>query len=53
MTNNYIAYDAYGQSKTANIHMANQIERLYGSQGLHGLSLHPGGIHTGLRRSST
>lgn len=39
----------YGQSKTANIYMANQIERLYGAKGLHGLSLHPGGIMTGLQ----
>ncbi|RYP91074.1 hypothetical protein DL770_002819 [Monosporascus sp. CRB-9-2] len=39
------AYDgwlAYGQSKTANIHMATQIDRLYGPQGLHGYSLSPG-----------
>ncbi|KKK13113.1 short-chain dehydrogenase [Aspergillus rambellii] len=33
---------AYASSKTANIHMTNQIERLYGSRGLHGYSLHPG-----------
>ena len=32
----------YGQSKTANIYMANEIERRYGSSGLHALSLHPG-----------
>ncbi|RYP43624.1 hypothetical protein DL768_009823 [Monosporascus sp. mg162] len=31
-----------GQSKTANIYMATQIDRLYGSQGLHGYSLSPG-----------
>ncbi|KAL2872580.1 uncharacterized protein BJX67DRAFT_386891 [Aspergillus lucknowensis] len=41
---------AYAQSKTANIYMANQIEREYGAQGLHGLSLHPGLIETGLSR---
>ena len=41
---------AYGQSKTANIYTANEIERRYGSQGLHGLSLHPGGIATGLQK---
>ena len=34
---------AYGQSKLANIYMANEIETRYGSQGIHGLSLHPGG----------
>lgn len=33
---------AYGQSKTANIHMANSIERRFGGQGLHAHSLHPG-----------
>jgi NAD(P)-dependent dehydrogenase (short-subunit alcohol dehydrogenase family) len=40
---------AYGQAKTANIWMVNEIERRYGSNGLHGLSLHPGGIQTGLQ----
>ncbi|KAL8937025.1 MAG: hypothetical protein Q9216_004631 [Gyalolechia sp. 2 TL-2023] len=40
---------AYGSSKTANIYMANEIERRYGGQGLHGLSLMPGGIMTGLQ----
>ncbi|KAK1237885.1 hypothetical protein MKX08_002464 [Trichoderma sp. CBMAI-0020] len=47
------AYDrwvSYAQSKTANVYMANQIERLYGARGLHGLSLHPGYIATGLMR---
>ena len=39
---------AYGQSKTANIWMANYIDRVYGSRGVHGLSLGPGGIWTGL-----
>jgi NAD(P)-dependent dehydrogenase (short-subunit alcohol dehydrogenase family) len=34
----------YAQSKTANILMANQIERAYGSKGLHGLSVSPGAI---------
>ncbi|KAI1502829.1 short-chain dehydrogenase [Biscogniauxia marginata] len=38
----YDAWAAYGQSKTANIYMATQIERLYGSRGLHGYSLNPG-----------
>lgn len=38
----YEGWAAYGQSKTANIYMANQIERLYGAQGLHGYSLNPG-----------
>ncbi|KAI1662619.1 short-chain dehydrogenase [Daldinia decipiens] len=38
----YEGWTAYGQSKTANIYMATQIERLYGAQGLHGYSLNPG-----------
>ncbi|KAK0119481.1 hypothetical protein ONS95_010928 [Cadophora gregata] len=45
----YSPWKGYGQSKTANIHMANEIENRYGSQGLHGLSLHPGGIWTNLQ----
>jgi len=40
----------YAQSKTANILMANQIERLYGARGLHGLSLCPGAIISGAQR---
>lgn len=35
---------AYGQSKTANVYTANDIERRFGAQGLHGLSVHPGVI---------
>ncbi|KIL93058.1 alcohol dehydrogenase [Fusarium avenaceum] len=42
----YTGWGAYAQSKTANIYMANELERRYGSQGLHGISLHPGGIIT-------
>lgn len=42
---------AYAQSKTANIYMANEIERRYGSRHLHATSLHPGTIAaTGLTR---
>lgn len=39
---------AYVQSKLANIYMANEIERRYGSLGLHALSVHPGVVATGL-----
>jgi len=46
----YEPWKAYGQSKTANIYMANEIERRYGSQGLHALSLHPGSIYSGLQK---
>ncbi|KAJ8109083.1 hypothetical protein ONZ43_g6237 [Nemania bipapillata] len=41
---------AYSQSKTANILMANHIERLYGALGVHALSVHPGCISTNLQR---
>jgi len=47
---NYTPWVGYGQSKTANIYMANEIENRYGSRGLHGFSLHPGGIWTGLQK---
>jgi NAD(P)-dependent dehydrogenase (short-subunit alcohol dehydrogenase family) len=46
----YNKWGAYGQAKTANILMANMIDRKYGSQNLHGLSVHPGGIMTDLAR---
>ncbi|KAB8360956.1 hypothetical protein FH972_024688 [Carpinus fangiana] len=45
----YSPWRAYGQAKTANIYLANEVERRYGAHGLHGLSLHPGGISTGLQ----
>lgn len=41
---------AYAQSKTANIYMANEIERRYGQRHLHATSLHPGIIQTGLTK---
>lgn len=46
----YEAWKAYGNAKTACIWMTNEIERRYGSRGLHGLALMPGGIDTGLQR---
>lgn len=46
----YTPWGGYGQAKTANIYMANEIENRYGAKGLHGLSLHPGGIWTGLQK---
>lgn len=46
----YNPFVAYAQSKTANIYMANELERRYGSQGLHATSVHPGGILTALSR---
>ena len=44
---------AYGQSKTGNVHMALEIERRYGSRGLHSTSVHPGVIPTALTRQMT
>jgi len=44
----YDRWVAYGQSKTANIYLATEIERRYGAQGLHGMSVHPGAIATPL-----
>lgn len=41
---------AYGQAKTANIWFANELERRYGSRGVHSTSLHPGGIWSGLQK---
>ncbi|KAM0322979.1 hypothetical protein ACHAQA_009078 [Verticillium albo-atrum] len=46
----YHPWLAYAQSKLANIHFANELDRRYDSQGLHALSLMPGGIQTGLLR---
>ena len=44
----YNKFLAYGQSKTSNIYMANEIDRRYSSKGLHAFSVHPGGAMTGL-----
>ena len=49
LTGEYEPNRAYAYSKTANIWFANEIERKYGSQGVHALSLNPGGIWTGLQ----
>ncbi|KAL0254788.1 hypothetical protein SLS55_009312 [Diplodia seriata] len=49
LENDYTPSKGYAQSKTANIYMANEIERRYGARGVHALSLHPGGIATGLQ----
>lgn len=47
--NEYSPWKSYGQAKTANIYMANEITRRYASQGLFANSLMPGGIMTGLQ----
>ncbi|KAF5000534.1 hypothetical protein FGRMN_1701 [Fusarium graminum] len=46
----YDPFGAYGQSKTATIYLANEIDRQYGAQGLRATSVHPGGIMTELAR---
>jgi NAD(P)-dependent dehydrogenase (short-subunit alcohol dehydrogenase family) len=46
----YDPWIAYGQAKTAKIYFANEIERRYGSSGLHALSVHPGVIFTNLQQ---
>jgi len=40
----------YAQSKTANLHMANEIERRYGKQEIHAWSVQPGAVTTDLSR---
>ena len=47
---NYEKWTAYGQSKTANILFAKQLDKLYGSVGVHAYALHPGGIMTNLQQ---
>ncbi|CEI67817.1 hypothetical protein FVEN_g9617 [Fusarium venenatum] len=44
----YEPWVAYGQSKSANIYMATEIDKRYGPMGVHALSLHPGTIATNL-----
>ncbi len=41
---------AYANSKLASNYLANEIDRRYGSAGLHATSLHPGGINTSISR---
>ncbi|KAL0939843.1 putative short-chain dehydrogenase [Colletotrichum truncatum] len=44
----YNPWVAYGQSKTANLWMANYIDRVYGPKGVHAVSVQPGIVMTGL-----
>ncbi|CCD46993.1 hypothetical protein ACHAPC_003265 [Botrytis cinerea] len=46
----YDLWGSYSQSKTANIYMANEIDRRYGQHGLHATSLMPGAIPSGITR---
>lgn len=47
---NFHKWASYGQAKTANIYLANYIDRKYGGSNLHATSVHPGGIMTELGR---
>ncbi|QIW98280.1 hypothetical protein AMS68_003798 [Peltaster fructicola] len=49
----YDPLTAYCQSKTANIWMANELDRRFGSRGLHAVSVHPGMIWTDISRHMT
>ncbi|KAG6888161.1 hypothetical protein C0995_010172 [Termitomyces sp. Mi166 len=44
------ASDRYGQSKLANIILAQEVARRYGDKGVIGISLDPGGTKTGLQQ---
>lgn len=46
----YEKWQAYGQSKTANILFAVGLEKRLAGKGIHAYALHPGGIHTNLGR---
>jgi NAD(P)-dependent dehydrogenase (short-subunit alcohol dehydrogenase family) len=49
-TDNYNPWTAYGQSKTANIWLANHVDRIFGARGLHANSVHPGAVMTPLAK---
>ncbi len=49
----YSKMDAYGQSKTANILHAVELERRYGPLGVHAYAVHPGMVATDLGRHFT
>jgi NAD(P)-dependent dehydrogenase (short-subunit alcohol dehydrogenase family) len=44
----YDSWAAYGTSKLALVHEAREIEKRYGVRGLHGYSVHPGSVATGI-----
>lgn len=45
----YNGIQAYAQTKTCSIYLANEIERRYSSQGLHGITLDPGFFKSNLQ----
>jgi NAD(P)-dependent dehydrogenase (short-subunit alcohol dehydrogenase family) len=52
-SHDYNKMDAYGQSKTANILHAVELERRYGPLGVHAYAVHPGMVATQLARNFT
>jgi NAD(P)-dependent dehydrogenase (short-subunit alcohol dehydrogenase family) len=52
-TTEYSKMEAYGQSKTANILHAVELERRYGPSGVHAYAVHPGMVATDLGRHFT
>lgn len=46
----YEPWKSYGQSKTANLWTAREIEKRFGAHGLHAWAVHPGSIATELQR---
>jgi NAD(P)-dependent dehydrogenase (short-subunit alcohol dehydrogenase family) len=49
-TRPYDKWQAYGQSKTANVLFTVALEKRLGSKGIHSFAVHPGVIHTELSR---
>jgi NAD(P)-dependent dehydrogenase (short-subunit alcohol dehydrogenase family) len=49
----YSKFEAYGQSKTANILHAVELDRRYGPLGVHAYAVHPGMVATDLGRHFT
>jgi len=46
----YDKYEAYGESKLANVYFTQELQRRFGSQGLRAYALHPGAVATNLMR---
>lgn len=46
----YDKWEAYGQSKTANVLFSVGLEKRFGDRGIHAYAVHPGGIQTNLGR---
>lgn len=52
-SSDYVKFEAYGQSKTANILHAVELDRRYGPLGVHAWAVHPGMVATDLGRHFT